>query len=143
MLTKRAVEKHINSIFLKLGLAGAEDVSKRVKAALLFLSEAELPAPDGRGSNRLDLGSAGTSGGASTPAEETGAPHCRHAACMPGSGRTMSTTPRRPVRVLTVDDQAVFRAAAREVIEATPGFEPLGEATSGTEALATESLTPT
>ena len=38
-LTKRAVEKHINSIFLKLGLADAEDVSKRVKAALLFLSD--------------------------------------------------------------------------------------------------------
>ena len=36
-LTKRAVEKHINSIFLKLGLADAEDVSKRVKAALMFL----------------------------------------------------------------------------------------------------------
>ena len=40
-LTKRAVEKHINSIFLKLGLADAEDVSKRVKAALMFLSDAE------------------------------------------------------------------------------------------------------
>ena len=39
MLTKRAVEKHINSIFLKLGLAGAEDVSKRVKATLLFLAD--------------------------------------------------------------------------------------------------------
>ncbi|HSD77257.1 MAG TPA: response regulator transcription factor [Solirubrobacteraceae bacterium] len=38
-LTKRAVEKHINSIFLKLGLAGAEDVSKRVKATLLLLAE--------------------------------------------------------------------------------------------------------
>jgi DNA-binding NarL/FixJ family response regulator len=38
-LTKRAVEKHINSIFLKLGLAYAEDVSKRVKAALMFLSD--------------------------------------------------------------------------------------------------------
>jgi DNA-binding NarL/FixJ family response regulator len=38
-LTKRAVEKHINSIFMKLGLADAEDVSKRVKAALLLLSE--------------------------------------------------------------------------------------------------------
>jgi DNA-binding NarL/FixJ family response regulator len=38
-LTKRAVEKHINSIFLKLGLADAEDVSKRVKAALLFLAD--------------------------------------------------------------------------------------------------------
>ena len=39
MLTKRAVEKHINSIFLKLNLADAEDVSKRVKATLLFLAE--------------------------------------------------------------------------------------------------------
>jgi DNA-binding NarL/FixJ family response regulator len=38
-LTKRAVEKHINSIFLKLGLADAEDVSKRVKAALMFLAD--------------------------------------------------------------------------------------------------------
>ena len=41
VLTKRAVEKHINSIFLKLNLAYAEDVSKRVKATLLFLAEAE------------------------------------------------------------------------------------------------------
>jgi len=40
-LTKRAVEKHINSIFLKLGLADTEDVSKRVKAALMFLAEGE------------------------------------------------------------------------------------------------------
>jgi DNA-binding NarL/FixJ family response regulator len=38
-LTKRAVEKHINAIFLKLGLAYAEDVSKRVKATLMLLSE--------------------------------------------------------------------------------------------------------
>jgi DNA-binding NarL/FixJ family response regulator len=41
VLTKRAVEKHINSIFLKLDLAVADDVNKRVKAALLFLSEKE------------------------------------------------------------------------------------------------------
>ena len=40
VLTKRAVEKHINSIFMKLGLADAHDVSKRVKATLVFLSEA-------------------------------------------------------------------------------------------------------
>jgi DNA-binding NarL/FixJ family response regulator len=38
-LTKRAVEKHINAIFLKLDLAFADDVSKRVKATLLFLAE--------------------------------------------------------------------------------------------------------
>lgn len=43
ILTKRAVEKHINSIFQKLSLAGAEDVSKRVKATLLFLAEVEEP----------------------------------------------------------------------------------------------------
>jgi two-component system, NarL family, invasion response regulator UvrY len=40
------------------------------------------------------------------------------------------------VRVLTVDDQAVFRDAARAVIDATPGFEPLAEAGSGEDALA-------
>jgi CheY-like chemotaxis protein len=40
------------------------------------------------------------------------------------------------VRVLTVDDQAVFREIAREVIEETPGFESVGEAASGQEALA-------
>jgi DNA-binding NarL/FixJ family response regulator len=42
-LTKRAVEKHINSIFLKLGLSDVEDVSKRVTAALMFLSDGETP----------------------------------------------------------------------------------------------------
>jgi DNA-binding NarL/FixJ family response regulator len=44
-LTKRAVEKHINSIFMKLGLGEADDVSKRVTAALMFLAEGRL---DGR-----------------------------------------------------------------------------------------------
>jgi DNA-binding NarL/FixJ family response regulator len=38
-LTKRSVEKHINSIFLKLNLSEAEDTSKRVKAALMFLAK--------------------------------------------------------------------------------------------------------
>lgn len=37
VLTKSAVEKHINSIFGKLGLAGAQDISHRVKAALMYL----------------------------------------------------------------------------------------------------------
>jgi DNA-binding NarL/FixJ family response regulator len=37
-LSKRAIEKHINSIFMKLGLAHAEDVSRRVKAALIYLA---------------------------------------------------------------------------------------------------------
>ena len=38
VVTKRAVERHINSIFLKLGLRETDDVSRRVKAALLYLS---------------------------------------------------------------------------------------------------------
>ena len=42
-LTKRAVEKHINSIFLKLRLANADDVSKRVKATLMFLADVTPP----------------------------------------------------------------------------------------------------
>jgi DNA-binding NarL/FixJ family response regulator len=46
VLTKRAVEKHINSIFLKLNLSDAEDVSKRVKATLLFLADADAVSPD-------------------------------------------------------------------------------------------------
>jgi DNA-binding NarL/FixJ family response regulator len=37
-LSKRAVEKHTHSIFTKLGLASSAEVSKRVKAALLFLA---------------------------------------------------------------------------------------------------------
>jgi DNA-binding NarL/FixJ family response regulator len=40
------------------------------------------------------------------------------------------------VGVLTVDDRVVFRDIAREVIEATAGFESLGEASCGEEALA-------
>jgi DNA-binding NarL/FixJ family response regulator len=39
VLTKRAVEKHINAIFLKLGLTYATDISRRVKAALIYLAE--------------------------------------------------------------------------------------------------------
>jgi len=47
------------------------------------------------------------------------------------------------VRVLTVDDQELFRRVADEVIAATPGFEAVGEAASGEEALgAVERLAP-
>lgn len=37
-LSKRAVEKHINTIFMKLGLSHQDDVSRRVKAALIYLA---------------------------------------------------------------------------------------------------------
>jgi DNA-binding NarL/FixJ family response regulator len=39
------------------------------------------------------------------------------------------------VGVIVVDDQAPFRRAARAVIDATAGFEALGDAESGREAL--------
>jgi two-component system, NarL family, invasion response regulator UvrY len=39
------------------------------------------------------------------------------------------------VTVLTVDDQAVFRRAVGDLIAATPGFEEVGQAASGQEAL--------
>jgi hypothetical protein len=40
-LTKRAVEKNINSIFAKLDLTDDNTVSRRVRAALLFLAESD------------------------------------------------------------------------------------------------------
>jgi DNA-binding NarL/FixJ family response regulator len=39
VLSERAVEKHINSLFSKLGLSEERDVNRRVKAVLLFLSD--------------------------------------------------------------------------------------------------------
>jgi DNA-binding NarL/FixJ family response regulator len=38
-LSERAVEKHINSLFSKLGLTSEVDVHRRVKAVLLYLAE--------------------------------------------------------------------------------------------------------
>jgi DNA-binding NarL/FixJ family response regulator len=37
-LSKKAVEKHINGIFMKLGLVESEEISRRVKAALIYLA---------------------------------------------------------------------------------------------------------
>lgn len=51
-LSERAVEKHINSIFSKLGLSEEQDIHRRVKAALLFLADDRMrprhvePLPD-------------------------------------------------------------------------------------------------
>jgi DNA-binding NarL/FixJ family response regulator len=40
-VTERAVEKHTNSIFAKMGLSEEKDVNRRVKAVLVFLSQHE------------------------------------------------------------------------------------------------------
>jgi len=40
-VTERAVEKHTNSIFAKLGLSEEKDLNRRVKAVLVFLSQRE------------------------------------------------------------------------------------------------------
>jgi DNA-binding NarL/FixJ family response regulator len=49
----------------------------------------------------------------------------------------------RETTVVCVDDQAIFRAALREVIAATPGLTHVGDAASGQAAiLAVETLRP-
>jgi DNA-binding NarL/FixJ family response regulator len=47
-LTRRAVEKHINAVFAKLDLPLSEDVSRRVRAVLLYLAGTDhvLPTVD-------------------------------------------------------------------------------------------------
>jgi DNA-binding NarL/FixJ family response regulator len=40
-----------------------------------------------------------------------------------------------PVRVMTVDDQPMFREIAHALIAGMPGFEPVLEASSGAEAI--------
>lgn len=65
---------------------------------------------------------------------DTGEPHClgtRGEAVF----RHMSLPVRTQIGVLVVDDQAPFRRVALDVIEATSGFELVGEAASGEEAL--------
>jgi DNA-binding NarL/FixJ family response regulator len=51
VITKRAVERHVGSIFQKLNLPDETEVSRRVKATLVFLTETQTPAsrttPDG------------------------------------------------------------------------------------------------
>ncbi len=58
VLTKRAVEKHVNAIFSKLGLRTEdESVDRRVRAALLFLAEGPPRDPGaGASPHRDDAG---------------------------------------------------------------------------------------
>jgi len=59
-------------------------------------------------------------------------PRGLEAIALPGQGGDLS---KGYVGVLTVDDQAVFRRVAGEVIDATAGFAQVGQASSGEEAL--------
>jgi hypothetical protein len=45
VLTKRAVEKHVGAIFLRLGLPDEQLVSRRVTAVLMYLAEADARDP--------------------------------------------------------------------------------------------------
>jgi DNA-binding NarL/FixJ family response regulator len=55
---------------------------------------------------------------------------------MPVTTTARNGTHPRPVRVLTVDDQPLFRDAVRAVLGAMTGFEALAEVTTGEDALA-------
>jgi DNA-binding NarL/FixJ family response regulator len=44
-LSERAVEKHINTLFGKLGLTSEPDINRRVKAVLIYLAEQQTAAP--------------------------------------------------------------------------------------------------
>src|SRR5437763_11908448 len=53
----------------------------------------------------------------------------------PSSDSPQHADVRGRVGVLVVDDHVAFRGAARELVEATPGFVMLDEASSGADAL--------
>lgn len=52
------------------------------------------------------------------------------------AGHPRAVTESADVRVLIVDDQTPFREASRMVIELTDGFEVIGEADNGEQAIA-------
>ena len=109
VLSERAVEKHINSIFSKLGLSEEPDVHQPGQGgpAVPVRSGRLAPPPRHRAS---------TVGGPVSACDD-GPPHA----------------PLSPS--LIVDDQAPFRSAAAAVISATPGFEVVGEADTGEQAV--------
>ncbi len=103
-VSERAVEKHTNSIFAKLGLSEEQDVNRRVKAVLLF------------------LGGPGRRGRLTPPWRGWHHP----AAASAARAKLMAMTGPHPV--LVVDDQAPFRFAAKAVLRRLDGFELAGEA---------------
>jgi DNA-binding NarL/FixJ family response regulator len=111
-VSERAVEKHTNSIFSKLGLTEERDLNRRVKAVLVYLSD-----PGGGDTTRVMV------------CQHHGQLGRRHERMRPVSDR---------LPVLIVDDQAPFRAAMKAVLKRTTEFELVGEAANGSEAVALE-----
>ena len=111
-MSERAVEKHVGSVFQKLGLVHESEVNRRVMAVLAFLE---------------------ATGGADRPRDARRR--------QPAAGRAASTLPGRrlgsgtmavrrcrmtEVRVLVVDDQEPFRRAMAAVVDETDGFVVVG-----------------
>ena len=114
-LSERAVEKHTNAIFSKLGLTEEEDVNRRVKAVLIYLgSRARRREPGELTPTRVGASSLS---GAHRPWD-----NCRRWTSLP---------------VLVVDDQAPFRIGGQgRGAAGWTGFDVVGEATNGEEAVA-------
>ena len=113
MLSQRAVEKHINSIFAKLELTPDDSVDRRVKAVLMFLddggsAERVLRAIDEGGVYTMVLGE---------------------------SARHDGTVADERVRVWVVDDQASFRRATAATLDAMDDFVMAGECETGETAV--------
>ena len=109
-VSERAVEKHTNSIFAKLGLSEEKDVNRRVMAVLLFLGRGQEEADP----TALRCGSTLPARCGLCEAEDVTGSHS----------------------VLVVDDQAPFRMAVKAVLRRLPCFQLAGEASSGSEAIA-------
>src|ERR1041385_7788296 len=68
---------------------------------------------------------------------------CHESTIHPSEPDMMTTTTTAPIRVLVVDDHAVVREGIRSVLERQPGFEVVGEAGDGANALKlAKSITP-
>ena len=118
-LSERAVEKHINSLFAKLGLGEEPDVHRRVKAVLLYLSAREGGAP-------LRAFQATT-----PPPSRARGRWCRlveEQAIRRTDVRRADVGPGHD-DVLIVDDQAPFRSVARTLVCAD-GIDVVAEAAS-------------
>ena len=119
-MSERAVEKHVGSVFQKLGLVHESDVNRRVMAVLAFLEATGRPRPTGEG----------------------GQPHpgVRPAPCPRAPGRETMSRSRSgadaEVRVLVVDDQEPFRRAMAAVVDGDRRVRGGRLATTGEESLA-------